>query len=80
MSKAKILAALPKLAPEERREIWDKLNAMDGYSDELYDDDADLSPEQWTEVERRLAEHDRNPGSAITFDEFKLRLKKRLGE
>ena len=80
MSKAEILAELPKLAPEERREIWDKLDAMDGYTDELYDDDADLSPEQRATVERRVAELEKDPTSGISWDEMQKRLSRRLGE
>ncbi|MGB3633165.1 MAG: addiction module protein [Rubrobacteraceae bacterium] len=38
-----------------------------------------LTNSQKTEIERRLAEHDRDPESAITWDETRARLHQRFG-
>lgn len=77
MSKADILSELPKLTREERREVVMKVHEIDG-DDWL--DEGDLSAEERAMLEARLAEHERNPGGAIPWNEFEARLNKRLGE
>lgn len=77
MSKAEILAELPKLTREERREVVKKVHEIDG-DDWL--DEGELSAEDKTVLEARLAEHERNPGAAIPWSEFETRLNQRLGE
>src|ERR1700745_3547249 len=57
MIKAEILEALPKLSPEERREIRAKLNELD---DEEWFDNGELSEQEKAIIEARLDEYDRN--------------------
>jgi putative addiction module component (TIGR02574 family) len=65
MSKAQILEAIPKLTPEEREEIRQKLDEFDD----------ELSAEDLALIDARIAEHEADPHSAIPLEEFKARLK-----
>ena len=64
-----LLDELLKLPPAERLEIalalWDSLE--DGQLDAL----VPLTEEQRAELDRRLAEHEKNPGSAIPWDQVR---------
>lgn len=53
MSKAEILEAIPKLTPEEREEVRQRLDEIDD----------SLTPEEWA-LDKRLAEHEADP---LTF-------------
>ena len=63
------LDELLKLPPAERVEIalalWDSLE--DGQLDAL----VPLTEEQRAELDRRLAEHEKNPGSAIPWEQVR---------
>lgn len=74
MSKAEI----PKLTPEEREEIYLKIVELD--CDEWLDTDDPLTDEQKALIEARIEAHEKNPQSAIPWEEFNARLKRRLGE
>jgi len=78
MSKIEILHELPKLTKEERHEIRLKLAELDG--DGWLDDDDPLSDEEKALIETRLEAHEKNPQSAIPWEEFDSRLRRRLGE
>jgi putative addiction module component (TIGR02574 family) len=71
MIKAEILEALPKLSPEERREIRAKLNELD---DEEWFDNGELSEQEKAIIEARLDEYDRNPGAGSSWEEAKARI------
>jgi putative addiction module component (TIGR02574 family) len=71
MSKAEILAAIPKLTPEERHEIRLRLDELD---------DDRLSREEWALLDKRIAEHEADPESAIPWEEFKARLEQKFGQ
>jgi putative addiction module component (TIGR02574 family) len=77
MNKPKsLLADLLELSPAERiqlaEDLWDSVSAspesMPG-----------LTATQLAEMERRLAEHARDPASAIPWEEVRARLWSRLG-
>jgi putative addiction module component (TIGR02574 family) len=77
MNKAKLLLAeLLKLSPAERirlaLDLWDSVSAspksMPG-----------LTATQLAEMERRLAEHARDPAAAMPWKEVRARLWSRLG-
>ena len=59
MSKVEILAELPKLTREEHHEVVKKVHEIDG-DDWL--DEGELSDEEKTLLEARVAEQERNPG------------------
>jgi putative addiction module component (TIGR02574 family) len=70
MSKAEILEEIAKLTPAERDEIRKKLDELD---------EETLTPEEWALIDKRIAEHDSNPESAIAWDEFNARLDQKFG-
>jgi putative addiction module component (TIGR02574 family) len=83
MSKAaqKLLDEFDALPEMDRKivavEILDRaivLNGLPAEADEL----EDLTDEQRAEIDRRLAEHDRDPGSAIPWEEGRARLFQRF--
>ena len=78
MSKTEILDEILKLTSEERREIRLKLAELDG--DGWLDDDDPLTDEQKALIEARIEAHEKNPETAILWEEFKARLNRRLGE
>jgi hypothetical protein len=77
MSKAEIIEELPKLTERERDEIAAKLRELKG---DEWMDEGELSEDDKRLIESRIAEHERNPDTAIPLQEFEARLKKRLGE
>jgi len=78
MSKAEILAEIPKLTPQEREEIYLKLAALDG--DKWLDADDPLTEEQKALLEARLADMEKYPEKSIPWSEAEARLKARFGE
>ena len=67
------LADLLTLSPAERlqlaQDLWDSLP----------EEAVPLTEEQLRELERRLADHDANPGAAIPWAEVRDRLRTRFG-
>jgi putative addiction module component (TIGR02574 family) len=78
MSKAEILAEIPKLTAEERHEIRLKIAELDG--DGWLDDDDPLTEEQKALLEARLEDMEKHPEKSIPWPEAEARLKARLGE
>ncbi len=78
MSKAEILAEIPKLTPQEREEIYLKLAEVDG--DRWLDEDDPLTEEQKALLEARLADMEKHPEKSIPWPEAEARLKSRFGE
>jgi putative addiction module component (TIGR02574 family) len=78
MSKAEILAELPKLTPKERREILLKLAELD--SDSWLDEDDPLTDEEKALLEARLEDLEKHPERSIPWEEAAGRLKTRFGE
>ena len=68
-------AELLKLSPAERiqlaEDLWDSVASERGQS-------LPLTDEQRQEIERRLAEHERNPDSALSWDEVRAQLWDRI--
>lgn len=62
-----------ELSPAERiqlaQDLWDSLEEEDA---------PPLSPEQIRELDRRLADHDVNPGSAVPWEVVRERLRARF--
>jgi putative addiction module component (TIGR02574 family) len=74
MNKA-IMDELLQLSPAERLDIAEKLwESVDPNDPNIFDDLAPLSEEQMQEVRKRIAEHERDPGSAIPWDEVRPQL------
>jgi putative addiction module component (TIGR02574 family) len=75
MVKTEILEALPKLSPEERREIRAKLNELDGAE---WLDEGELTEQEKAIIERRLDEYERNPEAGSSWEEARARIVARL--
>lgn len=80
MSKAEILQELPKLKPEERREVRAKLNELDGVADETWIDDGELTEKEKKMLDARLAEYEKNPNEGSSWEEVEARLRAQLRE
>lgn len=76
MSLSEILDELPRLTPEQRHQVVEKVMELDG--DWIDENEDFLSPEEKRLIESRLAEHDRDPASAVPWEEAKARLKARF--
>lgn len=68
MSKAEILAELPRLTPDERDEIQAKLDELAG---ERWRDDADLTPQDKSILDQSLAGYAKNPNAGSAWDEVR---------
>jgi putative addiction module component (TIGR02574 family) len=73
--KETLVAELLKLSPAERiqlaEDLWDSIAAQPELLPPLSDD-------QRVEIERRVAEHVSDPGSALTWEDVRTRLWSRL--
>jgi putative addiction module component (TIGR02574 family) len=78
MSKAEILEELSTLTKEERFEIRVRIAEMDNNG--WLDEDDPLTDEEKALIEARIEAHEKDPASAIPWDEFDARLRRRLGE
>ncbi len=72
MSKLEILAELPKLALEDRREIFDRICEME--ERDLLNGTA--TPEEKVLLDRELEEFRRNPETGSTWNEVETRIRK----
>lgn len=75
MSLAEILEELPRLTPEQRHQVVERVLELDTDGPWL---DADLSESERRLIEERLAAHDREPGSAVPWEEVKAQLRERF--
>lgn len=79
MSVQELEAEVLKLPAAERirlaQELWDSIIP----EAEVAPDLLPLSEEQVQELERRLTEHERDPSSAIPWEEVRARLRARFG-
>ena len=75
MSRAEILAELPKLAPEDRAEIQARLDELAGQG---WLDDGELTDEEKRVVDSRLDECERNPSSFVPWEQAKAQIKASL--
>ena len=76
MSFNELMRELPKLSSEQRDLLRIRLAELAG---EEWIDDSELSPEDKRLIEERLAEHERNPESAIPLSVMEAKLKARYG-
>lgn len=76
MSKADILAELPKLTPAERQEVRLKLARLDG--DEWLDADDPLTDAEKALLDARLAAYERDPDAGSSWEEVETRIRARL--
>lgn len=75
MSLAEILNELPRLTPEQRHQVVEKVFELQGG---WLDGDDRLSDDEKRLIETRLAAHDQAPASAVPWEEAKARLNSRF--
>ena len=79
MNKSLLLDELMQLSPTERLDIAEKLwDSVHPPGSARPDEFVALTEEQMAEIRRRVAEHERDPGSAIPWEEVRARLWARL--
>jgi putative addiction module component (TIGR02574 family) len=76
MTKVEILEELPKLTAEDRQEIRQKLNEIDG--DEWLDGDDPLTDGEKALLEVRLAAYEREPDRGSSWEEVEARIQSRI--
>jgi putative addiction module component (TIGR02574 family) len=76
MSKAEILAELPKLAPQERAEIRAKLDELNGSG--WLDTSEPLTAAEQALLDARLAAYAKDPDAGSSWEEVESRLRDRL--
>ena len=76
MSFQELLAELPSLTVEQRDLLRVRLAELAG---ENWMDDDELSPAEMALIEERIAEHERNPAAAISWEVMEAKLKARYG-
>ncbi len=75
MNKTVLLEELMQLSPSERLDIADKLwDSVHPPGSARRGDIVVLTPDQMAEIDRRLEEHQRNPGRAQPWDAVRARL------
>lgn len=77
MSKAEILAELPKLKVEELAEVQAKLDELTG---EIWLNDGELSDTDKVTLEATLADHQKNPDAGSPWNEIEARIRSRQGD
>lgn len=78
MSKAEILAEIPKLTREDRDDIARRLVECNG--DTWLDSDDPLSADEKALLEARLADMEVNPDASIPWADAKKRIEARFGQ
>ena len=76
MSKADILAELPKLTPAERQEVRLKLARLDG--EEWLDAGDPLTDAEKALLDARLAAYEKDPDAGSSWEEVEARIRARL--
>jgi putative addiction module component (TIGR02574 family) len=76
MSKAQILAELPKLTPAERQEVRLKLTQLDG--EEWLDTNEPLTNTEKALLDARLAAYEKDPDAGSSWEEVEARVRARL--
>ncbi len=78
MSKAEIIAGLPSLNPEERREVLDKLCQLERIAGDEWIDTTNLTDTEKALLETRLAAYQEDPEAGSSWEEVEDRLRSRL--
>jgi putative addiction module component (TIGR02574 family) len=73
MSASEILEQIRRLPPEEQYDIAEKVWAG------LGEVEAELTPEQAAELDRRLADFEKDPRAGIPLEQVKAEMRQRFG-
>jgi putative addiction module component (TIGR02574 family) len=77
MSATELIEMLRPLPTEEKRAFVERV--WEEFGEELGWVDPDLTPEQTAELDRRLAEFEKNPGAGIPWEQVEAEMKQRFG-
>jgi putative addiction module component (TIGR02574 family) len=77
MSATEIIEQMRSLPAEQKREVVEQIWAE--FGGELAWVDPDLSPEQAAELDRRLADFEKNPHEGIPWEQVRADLQQRFG-
>ena len=77
MSVTEIIEQMRNLPAEQKREVVEQIWAE--FGGELGWVDPDLTPEQAAELDRRLADFEKNPREGIPWEQVQADLKNRFG-
>ena len=77
MSAAELIEKMRPMPTEEKRAFIEKV--WEEFGEELGWVDPDLTPEQAAELDRRLAEFEKNPHSGIPREQIKAHMRERFG-
>ena len=80
MSKADILAELPRLTPAELTEIQSRIEDLATYGPDGWRTDCELTDAEKLLIEARLDDMERHPEKSIPWAEAEARLKARFGQ
>lgn len=80
MSKADILAELPRLTPAELTEIQSRIEELATYGPDGWRTDCNLTDAEKRLIEARLDDMDQHPERSIPWAEAEARLKARFGK
>lgn len=80
MTKADILAELPKLTPAELTEIQSRIEDLATYGADGWRTDSDLTEAEKRLIEARLDDLEQHPGKSIPWAEAEARLKARFSK
>jgi putative addiction module component (TIGR02574 family) len=73
MSASEILEQIRRLPPEEQYDVAEKV------WEEFGDVEDELTPEQAAELDRRLADFEKNPHDGIPLEQVKAEMRQRFG-
>jgi putative addiction module component (TIGR02574 family) len=71
MSATEIIEQMRSLPAEQKRQVVEQI--WTEFGDELGWVDPDLTPEQAAELDRRLAEFEKNPREGISWEQVQIR-------
>jgi len=77
MSETEIIEQMRGFPAEKKRGVLERI--WTEFGDELGWVDPDLTPEQAAELDRRLAEFEKNPHAGIPWEQVEADLKRRFG-
>jgi len=75
MSKAEIIAALPRLSAEDRAEVQAKLDELAG---DAWHERAELSDADKQVLDATIAEYEKSPDAGSPWDDVRSRIQARL--
>lgn len=77
MSKTDILEELPKLKPEDRLEILDRICELDSGD---WVDGGELSSGEKSMLDARLAKYEKTPDAGCSWEEVEIRIRRKLAK